>query len=145
VSLAPSGQEPAVDAAQFRHNKIERGARRSKPPRLVENSAGAGERGDCEAVPVGQLLVVAARLRMRLTQGEEFRARGGEAGFLLRRAARCYAAQHGSAFPIAIPRDVVSGLETRRRAAQRAVDLLFAPDIEQAFLAVLIGVEGGGD
>ena len=31
-----------------------------------------------------------------------------------------------------------------RCLAQRGVDLLFVPDVEQAFLAVLIGVEGGG-
>ena len=36
-------------------------------------------------------------------------------------------------------------MNARRRFAQSGVDLLFAPDVEQAFLAVLIRVEGGGE
>ena len=48
-----------------------------------------------------------------------------------------------SQLPLA--RHVVGGLEARRGVAQRGVDLLLPPDIEQAFLAILIGVERGGE
>ena len=58
-------------------------ARAVEPFRLVEDGAGAGERGDRQAVPVGEHLVVAAGLRPRLAQREEFRPRGGERRLLV--------------------------------------------------------------
>ena len=76
MALAPGMQEPPVGAAQFRKHKVERGPRGSKPFRLAEHSAGADERRDGQAVPVGQHLVVAARLRTRLAQSEQARAGG---------------------------------------------------------------------
>ena len=86
MALAPGVQEAPVRAAQFHKHKIERSARSGEPLRLAEHGAGAGERGDREAVPVGQHLVVAAGLGTALAQSEQARARGGEGGFLLRRA-----------------------------------------------------------
>ena len=88
MSLAPGVQEPPVAAAQLRHDEIERGARRSEPRRLAEDGAGASERGDGQAIPVGQHLVVAAGLRTRLAQREQFRAGVRKLGLRFRRAAR---------------------------------------------------------
>ena len=76
---------------------------------------------------------------------KSFAREAARLGFLFRRSARRDAAQHRPAFPVAAARHIVGGLEARRGVAQRGVDLLFAPDVEQAFLAVLIGVEGGGE
>ena len=100
--LAPGVQEPAVAAAQLGKHKIERGACAFQPRRLAEHGAGADQRGDGQAVPVGQHLVVAAGFRTLLAQGEQFRPRRGEARFVLRRAARSDAAQHRLAFPVSL-------------------------------------------
>src|SRR5689334_10424597 len=99
MSLAPGMQEPAIRPAQLRYDEVERGARCLQPFRLAEYRAGARERGDGQAVPVGQHLVVAAGLWTRLAQGEELRARRGEAGLLLGRSARRDATQHIAVFP----------------------------------------------
>ena len=125
---------------------------KSNAARAVASQSGSpntalarAERGDGQAVPVGQHLVVAAGLRARLAHGEQLRARGGELGLLLGRTTRTDAAQHRPAFPVSPARHVVGGLEAGRGVAQRGVDLVLAPDVEEAFLAVLIGVEGSGE
>ena len=72
---------------------------------------------------------------------KERRPRIGERDFLLVRAGGGEAAQDGAALPVAAGRDVVGRLEQGGRFAERRVDLLFAPDVESAFLTVLVGVE----
>ena len=126
MAFAPGVQEAPVRAAQFHKHKIERGARCLQPRRLVEHGAGAGERGDREAVPVGQHLVVSAGLGTALAQSEQARAGGGEGGFLLRRAARSDAAQHRAAFPVAFRGHVIGGLE-RGAASPKAASISSSP------------------
>ena len=145
MSLPPGVQKPTVAAPELAHDKIERGARGCNPGRLAEHGAGADERRDGQAVPVGQHLVVAAGLGARLAHGEQFCPRGGELGLLVGRTTRTDAAQHRPAFPVSPARDVIGGLEAGRGVAERGVDLVLPPDIEEAFLAVLIGVEGSGE
>ena len=56
-----------------------------------------------------------------------------------------HAAQDGVALPVAARRHVIGALERGRGVAQQRVHLGLGPDVEAAFLALAVGVLGGGE
>ena len=145
AALAPGMGEAPLDVAEIVPDEREGRARRFEKLRRRENGGRARERGDHQAVPVGQNLVVERRLRPRLAQREEARARIAQAPLVGRLARRRHAAKNVGLLPIAAAAHVVGGLERGRVGPERGVDLLGVPDIKQPFLARLIGVLRGGE
>ncbi len=72
-----------------------------------------GERGDHQAVPVGEHLVVPAGSDAAVAAREQFFAQGGEPAFLIVRMQieRIETIENDVAFPIAFAGDVVDGVE----------------------------------
>ena len=113
-----------VGPAAFSMTKVKAARACAKPFRLAEDGAGAGERGDHQAVPVGEHLVVAAGPRPRPSRSANSFARASaSARLLLVRAPRRDPPQHGAALPVAAGRHVVGRLEAPRDAAPSAASI----------------------
>ena len=130
------------------HDEAEGGGGGGQPLGAVEHARGVGERGDHQAVPVGQHLVVPAgadavgaarqqleaHVRQRLLVGGRAQQRVAQA------------VEDGVAFPVAGFGDVVGlrrTLARRPRPAPRRSRP--APDVELALLALGVGIERGGE
>ena len=120
--------------------------RGGQPVVALEHGGGVGERGDHQAVPVGQHLVVPARpdalVAHRLQPGAQ--ARQPLLLGVAQQRRRAVAMQDGVMLPVALRRDVVDLLEEGRIGAQHRIDLGLVPDIELALDAFAVGVVGRG-
>ena len=137
----PAVPEPPVRRGHVRGDEGEGAFGERDPSGLVESGPGAGERGDHEAVPVRQHLVVAQRPLAPFAHGQQ---RG--AGLRQRRVVghihRVQPVEDVAAFPVAGRRHLIDVAEARgRRCAQDRLDLGPVPHIEAAFLALAVGVE----
>ena len=147
ASEPPGVLHPPIGRAHFRQHEIEGFLGAGQPLGMVEHGRGAGQRGDRQAVPIRQHLVVAAGTDPLRPRPEQYAARAGECGFLGGRTLRGDAAQDRVAFPIAGRRHVVGALERGRIGTQQRVDFRLGPDVEFSFLALAVGIlrrgEGG--
>ena len=144
VALYRAGAPDAMQTPpvlQMRDGEVEGSTRGIEPERFVEHRSRVDQRGDHEAVPVGENLVVATganaivapHLQLGPRAGE---GRVGERGFDVQRAAEV---EDGVAFPVADGCDAVRPLECRRLLAESAIDFVGGPDVILAFDALEFG------
>ena len=155
---APRAQQRAVLArevlAHERGDALAGGDERG----LIEQPASIGIGGDGKAVPRGQCLVVAARLRAQITCRVQLLAGTLEAfGRLFLRQARALGglldgrddAQHRGTrvFKVAIGRDVPDVFDERRvdGVSDDLIDLTWGPDERQSLLPIRVGVLPRGE
>ena len=146
AAQAPGVLDAAVAAGHVGQDEVEGLPRAVEPGGLVEHRGGAGQGGDRQAVPVGQHLVVPAgadaffsRLEQDVPSARPGRLpRSGVPGGVMRRRI---------VWPSQLPSggDVVGALEGGGVGPEQGVDLGLGPDVEAAFLALAVGVLGGGE
>ena len=142
---------PAVaQAILHRHvlaHEIGRADRGVDPVRAREGCAGEGDRGDREAVPVGEHLVVEAGANPLRPRRQQHGAILGELffGCVVEAFHPIEPVQDRFALPVAALADVVDRLEQPGAVAEGVVDLALGPDIELAFLAFAVGIEAAGE
>ena len=147
AAVAKGVLQPAV-SEHARGDKVERTLGELEPGGCIEDDRGARERGDHQPVPVGEHLVVPARAHALGARRKELLAKAGKPPLVLR-AAELQAGEtieDRVAFPVAFRGGVVDEREGRAvLEPEHGDDLIEAPDVELAFLALGVGVERGGE
>ena len=109
-------EQPAVVVAHPVHDEAPGADRGGQPVVALEHGGGVGERGDHQAVPVGQHLVVPARPHALVAHRLQPGAQAGQSLLLgvAQQRRRAIAMQDGVMLPVALRRDVVDLLEEGR-------------------------------
>ncbi len=137
------------EAAIFRHGLLDKqeGALGSLLPiRTIEHDSSARQRGDHQAVPVGEDLVVEAGTNAAGACGQQLLAQGAQMGFGFDASQRLVIETVGNvvAFEVAGLRDVVGGRENLGiLLTEDLANLPKGPDVELAFLPFAVGIERG--
>ena len=128
--------------------RVERLDRDVDPFALVEDDAGAGQRGDDQPVPVGQDAIVAGGRVALFAHRQQHAALLGQQRLvgLIGRSGIAQPARQVPALHIAVAGDAIDLLEARREGAhQRGVDFRFAPGVITAVLGLGAGRDRGGE
>ena len=150
--MARGSGPPGMEQAAFRRGEpvgqeIEGGFGGGDPVGPLKDAAGERQRGDHQAIPVDQDLVVAQGRDAFVAHREQAGTAVGEESFLGRIAqtGMMGPVQDGRAFPVAVAMHVVGGHESRRVRAQDGGDLVGRPDIVFPLDALAVGIEGAGE
>ena len=140
-SILPRAAQAAFAIAHAVKQQVGRACAQLRPARLAKGRGRVGERGDHQAVPAGQDLVVARRLRPALARLEQ---RPTSASQAVRVAAADGPGKDRVTLPVPVVSHAVNGIELGRVRAEHCVYLRLVPGVGRAFFPVRIRIEARG-